>query len=79
MLSFYSPPLWFIVGGSRHGHFLETVATTEAPLPALQVAALTVLKMAFRGQRDPSGTYTFSSRPKPVENRPKYREPPAEQ
>uniref|UniRef100_A0A3Q3VJQ7 Uncharacterized protein n=1 Tax=Mola mola TaxID=94237 RepID=A0A3Q3VJQ7_MOLML len=36
------------------------------------------LKMAFRNQRDPSGSYTFSSRPKPVENRPKYREPPAE-
>uniref|UniRef100_A0A3Q3VPX6 Uncharacterized protein n=1 Tax=Mola mola TaxID=94237 RepID=A0A3Q3VPX6_MOLML len=34
--------------------------------------------MAFRNQRDPSGSYTFSSRPKPVENRPKYREPPAE-
>ncbi|KAM7395216.1 hypothetical protein PAMA_006802 [Pampus argenteus] len=37
--------------------------------------------MAFvsHSQRDPNGTYTFSSRPRPVENRSKYREPPSEQ
>ncbi|XP_037541103.1 radial spoke head protein 3 homolog [Nematolebias whitei] len=29
--------------------------------------------------REPSGTYTFSSRPRAVESRSKYREPPAEQ
>ncbi|XP_030260461.1 radial spoke head protein 3 homolog isoform X1 [Sparus aurata] len=37
--------------------------------------------MAFvsRSHRDPNETYTFSSRPRPVENRPKYRGPPFEQ
>ncbi|XP_070705838.1 radial spoke head protein 3 homolog [Pempheris klunzingeri] len=37
--------------------------------------------MAFvsQSQRGPNGTYTFSSRPRPVENRSKYREPPSEQ
>ncbi|XP_028997563.1 radial spoke head protein 3 homolog [Betta splendens] len=37
--------------------------------------------MAFvsHSQREPNGTYTFSSRPRPVENRSKYREPPSEQ
>ncbi|GAA6228856.1 radial spoke head protein 3 homolog [Lates japonicus] len=37
--------------------------------------------MAFvsHSHRDPNGTYTFSSRPRPVENRSKYREPPSEQ
>ncbi|XP_037305041.2 radial spoke head protein 3 homolog isoform X1 [Pungitius pungitius] len=37
--------------------------------------------MAFvsQGQRAPNGNYIFSSRPRPVENRPKYREPPPEQ
>ncbi|KAG8011447.1 Radial spoke head protein 3-like protein [Nibea albiflora] len=38
-------------------------------------------KMAFEShsQRDANGSYTFSSRPRPVENRSKYREPPPEQ
>ncbi|XP_072218440.1 radial spoke head protein 3 homolog [Leuresthes tenuis] len=37
--------------------------------------------MAFGSQshRNPNGTYTFSSRPRPVENRSKYREPHYEQ
>ncbi|XP_049914284.1 radial spoke head protein 3 homolog [Epinephelus moara] len=37
--------------------------------------------MAFvsHSQREPNGSYTFSSRPRPVENRSKYREPPSEQ
>ncbi|XP_022593577.1 radial spoke head protein 3 homolog [Seriola dumerili] len=37
--------------------------------------------MAFvsHSHREPNGTYTFSSRPRPVENRSKYREPPSEQ
>ncbi|XP_029281379.1 radial spoke head protein 3 homolog [Cottoperca gobio] len=37
--------------------------------------------MAFvsHSQRDTNGSYTFSSRPRPVENRSKYREPPSEQ
>ncbi|TKS75463.1 Radial spoke head protein 3 -like protein A-kinase anchor protein RSPH3 [Collichthys lucidus] len=37
--------------------------------------------MAFdsHSQRDANGSYTFSSRPRPVENRSKYREPPSEQ
>ncbi|XP_029983615.1 radial spoke head protein 3 homolog [Sphaeramia orbicularis] len=37
--------------------------------------------MAFvsHSQRDPNGMYTFSSRPRAVENRSKYREPPQEQ
>ncbi|XP_054474914.1 radial spoke head protein 3 homolog [Anoplopoma fimbria] len=37
--------------------------------------------MAFvsHSQRDPNGNYIFSSRPRPVENRSKYREPPSEQ
>ncbi|XP_045916694.1 radial spoke head protein 3 homolog [Micropterus dolomieu] len=37
--------------------------------------------MAFvsHNQRDANGSYTFSSRPRPVENRSKYREPPSEQ
>ncbi|KAM9339232.1 radial spoke head protein 3 homolog [Symphorus nematophorus] len=37
--------------------------------------------MAFlsQSQRDPNGTYTFSSRPRAVENRSKYREPASEQ
>ncbi|AWP20193.1 putative radial spoke head protein 3 -like [Scophthalmus maximus] len=37
--------------------------------------------MAFHSHihRDPNGTYTFSSRPRPVENRSKYREAPPEQ
>ncbi|XP_070843719.1 radial spoke head protein 3 homolog [Chaetodon trifascialis] len=37
--------------------------------------------MAFvsHSQRDPNGSYTFSSRPRPVETRSKYREPPSEQ
>ncbi|KAM9703634.1 radial spoke head protein 3 homolog [Menidia menidia] len=30
---------------------------------------------ASHSQRNPNGTYTFSSRPRPVENRSKYREP----
>ncbi|XP_029351634.1 radial spoke head protein 3 homolog [Echeneis naucrates] len=35
--------------------------------------------MAFVSHREPNGTYTFSSRPRPVETRAKYREPPAQQ
>ncbi|XP_068433264.1 radial spoke head protein 3 homolog [Clinocottus analis] len=37
--------------------------------------------MAFvsQSQRDPNGNYIFSSRPRPVENRSKYREPAPEQ
>ncbi|XP_074472169.1 radial spoke head protein 3 homolog [Sebastes fasciatus] len=37
--------------------------------------------MAFvaRSQRDPNGSYIFSSRPRAVENRAKYRQPPSEQ
>lgn len=35
--------------------------------------------MAFVSHREPSGTYTFSSRPRAVENRSKYREPPLEE
>ncbi|XP_035534826.1 radial spoke head protein 3 homolog [Morone saxatilis] len=37
--------------------------------------------MAFvsQSQSDPNGSYTFSSRPRPVETRSKYREPPSEQ
>ncbi|KAM6992588.1 radial spoke head protein 3 homolog [Tautogolabrus adspersus] len=37
--------------------------------------------MAFvsHSQRDTNGSYTFSSRPRPVENRSKYREAPSEQ
>ncbi|XP_010786467.1 radial spoke head protein 3 homolog, partial [Notothenia coriiceps] len=30
-------------------------------------------------KRDQNGSYTFSSRPRPVEDRSKYREPPSEQ
>ncbi|XP_026174702.1 radial spoke head protein 3 homolog [Mastacembelus armatus] len=37
--------------------------------------------MAFvsHSQRSPNGTYTFSSRPRPVENRSKFRDTPSEQ
>ncbi|XP_034554764.1 radial spoke head protein 3 homolog [Notolabrus celidotus] len=37
--------------------------------------------MAFvsDNRRDTNGSYTFSSRPRPVENRSRYREPPSEQ
>ncbi|KAG7222729.1 hypothetical protein INR49_026338 [Caranx melampygus] len=37
--------------------------------------------MAFvsHSHREPNATYTFSSRPRPVENRSKYRDPPSEQ
>ncbi|XP_017267352.1 radial spoke head protein 3 homolog [Kryptolebias marmoratus] len=37
------------------------------------------MALASHSHRDPGGTYTFSSRPRAVESRSKYREPPAEQ
>ncbi|KAF0023674.1 hypothetical protein F2P81_024304 [Scophthalmus maximus] len=69
-----SPPPPARTGCHRNRTLTVTLTTIGASDPH------SLWQMAFHSHihRDPNGTYTFSSRPRPVENRSKYREAPPE-